>query len=310
MSTPTASILSLSDDVLLYILKQLNNLDVLFSLIGVNRQLDRVARDVTFTRSLDLSGICSNDGEAQAILERFYSDILPRIHDRVECFTLQSRSIDRVLHAGSYPRLRRLAVLDTRYDMIATILNAHPVAVLDRISHLTIVLNNQHVIEDNPEAPVRICADLPIHWRRLTHLQLDFDNYRRCVPPLLVELPSTVYWSSTITHLEMKLARFDTCLYLLDGRLSQLHTLTVCVRRIERSTMATTNTVTDVFLSYSTLLLSSGNPLISQALLVALFRSNNGIRSADCTIDPTNVLSGNAHPRPRYFQTSVVRRRR
>lgn len=122
-----------------------------------------MAQDVTFTRSLALAGICSNDDVAQAILERFYSDILPRIHDRVECSTLQSRSIDRVFHAGSYPRLRRLAVLDARYAMIATILNDHPVAVLDRISHLTVVCDNQHIIEDNPEAPVRLFPIFPFN---------------------------------------------------------------------------------------------------------------------------------------------------
>lgn len=256
MSVSSANILSLSDDVLLYILKQLDNLDVLYSFIGVNKQLDRVARDVTFTRSLDFAGHVFNEAKeanAHTIFERFCSEILPRIQHLVQSLTVHPQSIDRVLSAGSYPQLRQLIILNVRNDMICTIPNGHLMAsyhLRDRISNLTIVVNKQHVIEENNEVAIRIFADLPIELPRLTHLQLDTDDYYRALPSSLFEVPSTICWSSTVTHLDLKLATFDPCLSLLNGRLTQLHTLNARVRRVDgTTTAAASNTVTNFFSS-------------------------------------------------------------
>ncbi|CAF3838903.1 unnamed protein product [Rotaria sordida] len=44
---------------------------------------------------------------------------------------------------------------------------------------------------------------------------------------LLTGLPSTTCCSSSIVHLRIKMQNIDDCLYLLDGRLSQLHTLII-----------------------------------------------------------------------------------
>jgi hypothetical protein len=50
------SIVTLCNELLPTILKKLNNSDVLYSLIGVNKKLDKLARDITFTRSIDFKG--------------------------------------------------------------------------------------------------------------------------------------------------------------------------------------------------------------------------------------------------------------
>jgi hypothetical protein len=44
---------------------------------------------------------------------------------------------------------------------------------------------------------------------------------------LLTGLSSTTCCSSSIVHLRIKMQNIDDCLYLLDGRLSQLHTLII-----------------------------------------------------------------------------------
>ncbi len=49
MAHLTINIFSLCDEMLLAILKKLDNADVLYSLIGVNTTFDRLARDITFT---------------------------------------------------------------------------------------------------------------------------------------------------------------------------------------------------------------------------------------------------------------------
>jgi len=61
MNQSTADILALCNEMLLAILNRLDNMDVLYSLIGVNRKLDRLAQDITFTQSVDLVTILSNE---------------------------------------------------------------------------------------------------------------------------------------------------------------------------------------------------------------------------------------------------------
>ncbi len=71
------SILDLSDEILLTIFKKLNNVDVLYSLVGVNKKLDKLIRDVVFTRSLDFVATLSNeenDSRINSILDRFCID--------------------------------------------------------------------------------------------------------------------------------------------------------------------------------------------------------------------------------------------
>ncbi|CAF0979151.1 unnamed protein product [Adineta steineri] len=81
MTHSTADILTLSDEILLNIFNELDNMDVLYSLIGVNRILDRVARDTSFTQSLDFLKILDNTNNLKInfILDRFCLDIIPRI---------------------------------------------------------------------------------------------------------------------------------------------------------------------------------------------------------------------------------------
>jgi hypothetical protein len=51
----------------------------------------------------------------------------------------------------------------------------------------------------------------------------------------LCDLPSTVFSSSTLTHLHIDVKNFDDCLYLLDGRLRKLATLCVIVHYMDTS---------------------------------------------------------------------------
>jgi hypothetical protein len=57
MNNSTVGIVDLPDELLLTIFKKLDNFDVLYSLMGVNKKLDSVACDINFTRSVDLMTI-------------------------------------------------------------------------------------------------------------------------------------------------------------------------------------------------------------------------------------------------------------
>jgi hypothetical protein len=126
MEYPTLNILDLCDEILLVILNKLNNIDVLYSLIGVNRKLDRLARDITFTQSVDLVAISSNEHNGsrnKSILDRFCFSIMPRIQHNIECLTLDPLSIDRVLCIGNYSKLHKLTLVNLQLEMGSRIFN-------------------------------------------------------------------------------------------------------------------------------------------------------------------------------------------
>ncbi len=63
-------------------------------------------------------------------------------------------------------------------------------------------------------------------------------------PPLsLLVLPSTTYFSSTLTILCINVFTFGDCLVLLDSRLKQLTTFIVQIRYIERRASHPSNIV-------------------------------------------------------------------
>ncbi|UJR29402.1 hypothetical protein I4U23_010614 [Adineta vaga] len=182
MNQSNVNIIDLPDEILLHILKKLNNLSVLYSLVGINKKLDRVVCDNDFTRLIDLISIepyQMTDSRSNTIFDRFCIDILPRIFDKVECLILQASILPRVLHATNYPNLRKLVI-------------------------------NNFKLRTN-----------------LKYLDLDVDNNSFFSQSLLTGLPLTICSSSSIVHLRIKMHNINDCLYLLDGRLSQLQTLIV-----------------------------------------------------------------------------------
>jgi hypothetical protein len=113
--------------MLLVILNKLDSVDVLYSLIGVHTTLDRLARDITFTQSIDLVRILSNEQNNsgnKSIFDRFCFDILPQIQHNIECLTLDSLSTDRVLYIGNYPKLHKLTLVNLPLDMASRIFNS------------------------------------------------------------------------------------------------------------------------------------------------------------------------------------------
>ncbi len=93
MNYSSVNILDLSDEMLLTIFNKLNNIDVLYSLIGVNQKLDRLARDIICTQSLDLATLISRKGDVRrilSILNRLCFSIIPQIQHNIQCLTLDS----------------------------------------------------------------------------------------------------------------------------------------------------------------------------------------------------------------------------
>ncbi|CAF3642706.1 unnamed protein product [Rotaria socialis] len=141
MTLHNVHFLDLPNAILLLILKKLDNMDVLYSLLGINNQrLDNIVQKTTFTTILNFESISANDDFCSIIL-----------------------SVSKSLH------------------------------------HLSI-------------------------------LSSSINGY----PPLsLHNLPSTIFFSSTLTKLCINVNDFNDCLALLDGRLKQLTTFIVQIKYIE-----------------------------------------------------------------------------
>ena len=80
-------------------------------------------------------------------------------------------------------------------------------------------------------------------FTKLIYLHFGWNGDSWCSPRSLIDLPSTTWYPSNIVHLNVRVYSFNDCLCLLDGRLSQLHTLIVEVDRIYKTSMTINNTV-------------------------------------------------------------------
>jgi hypothetical protein len=113
MNRLNVSLLDLPNEILFYILKKLNNTDVLYSLFDINNErLDAMVREETFSTTLNFASTDHNTTNIDSILDRFCDGILPQIHYNVKCLIVTSASIERILLAAHYPCLTALKLLD------------------------------------------------------------------------------------------------------------------------------------------------------------------------------------------------------
>ena len=127
MSHSIVSILDLPDEVLLTIFKKLHNIDLFYSLLGIDPRFDQIVCDTTFSQAVDLTTLLSNeasDSENNTVADRFYTHILPRIHNNVESFVVQASSLQDILRASHYPNLRKLTLVNLAIDMVPRVFNS------------------------------------------------------------------------------------------------------------------------------------------------------------------------------------------
>jgi len=102
----------LPDEILLIIFNKLSNVEVLYSLIGVNKRINKIVYDSIFTSRITLIRRSSNDfiyPLPEPILHRFYLQILPEIRHQIKWFDIDSSSIERLL-STNYPNLSGLGL--------------------------------------------------------------------------------------------------------------------------------------------------------------------------------------------------------
>ncbi|CAF0910564.1 unnamed protein product [Rotaria sordida] len=108
MSRSNVHLLDLPNEILLIILRRLNNIDVLYSLLDINNErLGILAQEKTFTNILNFVYI-----DNISVIDRFCIDILPKIHHNVKYFILEPIFMERILLATVYPNLTELKLFN------------------------------------------------------------------------------------------------------------------------------------------------------------------------------------------------------
>ncbi|CAF4680082.1 unnamed protein product, partial [Rotaria sp. Silwood2] len=113
MEHSSIQFIDLPDEILLIIFTKLNTIDALNSLLGVNKQLDKIIQDPIFTSHLTLFRWSSNDRIDpldHKVVNQFCLQILPQIHDKIKCLNLELLSMERILRATNYPNLCELGL--------------------------------------------------------------------------------------------------------------------------------------------------------------------------------------------------------
>ena len=117
MNRPRINLIDLPNEILFYILKKLDNVDVLYSLFGIkNKRFDNIIRDETFSNTLNLALLNPDTTIMDSIFDQFCNCILPQIHYNVKCLVVRSASFQRILIAAHYPRLSELKLVDFQRD--------------------------------------------------------------------------------------------------------------------------------------------------------------------------------------------------
>ncbi|CAF4696160.1 unnamed protein product, partial [Rotaria sp. Silwood2] len=218
----------LPDEILMIIFKKLPKTEVLYSLLGVNKRLNKILHESVFTNDLPLLMYTSNGlvySLSDSILDRFCSHILPKIHQKIEWLHLESGSMERILLATNYPNLYAISLY-----------NIQPKTAMDLLTNETSVirtLKNQ-LLSLTIDISTQKLQHFPIDGNAIifnhiismfTNLQyLNFGPSSICDEQLYFCFNRLTAVSTNLLELHVCLNTFFDCLYLLDGHFNQLRT--------------------------------------------------------------------------------------
>ncbi|CAF4895161.1 unnamed protein product [Rotaria sp. Silwood1] len=230
------NLLDLPNEILLIILKKLDNMDVLYSLFDLNNErLDKIIQENTFTNNLNFVLITLTDDVlsiSDSRIDRFCKNILPKIYYNVKSLILNSLSMERILFAADYPNLNKLKIFnfnDTIVLRYFTIKSPFRHIFRQHIIDLILVFENnfsgilwKHYTTDVYKYILRF-------FKNLKHLSITGLVPESFSSLVLCNLSLTTFHSSTLHKLSIHVMFYDDLLALLDGRLKQLNTLNVVI---------------------------------------------------------------------------------
>jgi hypothetical protein len=122
MNQVNVEFVDLPNEILIIILKKLDNVDVLYSLYGINKRLNSITEDNAFTNTLKLVSTSSTHNVCSIpnrMLNRFYISILPKIDHNIKTLVLESSSMEKILLAANYPNLSEIKIFNFNKNLVS-----------------------------------------------------------------------------------------------------------------------------------------------------------------------------------------------
>ncbi|CAF1354061.1 unnamed protein product [Adineta steineri] len=302
MNQCNVNLLDLPTEILLIILKKLDNIDVLYSLFDVNNQrLNNIIQKNTFSNALNFVLLTLTDdilSISDRMLDRFCISILPKIHYNVKSLILNSLSMERILLAADYPNLNELKLFKFNGNIASryfTVKSPFRRIFQQQITDLILVFENDYHEKLCEYYTTDVYGFIFEFFENLKHLSI-IELSPNSFPPLLLHnLPSTTCYSSVLYKLCITVMYYDDLLALLDGRIKQLNTLNVTIAEQDcyLSNIYNMNNLPDM--KYFYLQCNCSNDIYYDEILPLLHRmSNIEALNLHLTIDnQTTFIDGN-----------------
>ncbi|CAF1512487.1 unnamed protein product [Adineta ricciae] len=223
----------LPDEILLLILKELNNIEVLYSFHDVHPRFNGITRDPIFTSHLNFVKYSRDqiiNKFSFDFIDEFSSQILPSICEKIKWINIESSFMKSILSGNRYPNLYGLGLYNVDEKMINLPSNDENL-FQNQITSLVIGIDPE---KKNWTIVENICNNLfPVmnHLIDLTFCELSYKTLVR----LLIDVPSPKFSSSTLLTLNIKAQTFNDCLYIPDGRFQNLQSLSIDLTNIDPS---------------------------------------------------------------------------
>ncbi|CAF1553732.1 unnamed protein product [Rotaria sordida] len=206
MNLSNIGLLDLPYDILLIILKKLNNIDVLYSLLDVdNQRLDVIVQENTFTNTLNFVLTTSTDDISpftDSILDRFCINILPRIHHNIKSLILDSISMERILLAADYPNLTELKLFNFNGKIVShyfTVESPFRRIFQRQITDLILVFENDFNELSVKHYTTDVYGYILKFFENLKHLSI-IGSFPHFFPPLVLRDLPLITFSSSILY--------------------------------------------------------------------------------------------------------------
>ncbi|CAF4156881.1 unnamed protein product [Rotaria magnacalcarata] len=197
----------------------------------VIKRLNKILHDPTFTCVLTLMDY-SVDGSISSLpypmFHRFCSQILPQIHHKIQWLHLELLTMNAILLSANYPNLYGLGLYGLKMQKVTYLFTDETLLYRFKNQISSLVID---IVDSDGANSLEIIRFI------FTHLCAMFTNLRylnfgpslsKC-QQLSFGTSSLEVVSSTISELHICVPCFLDCLYLLDGRFNQLHTLYVYI---------------------------------------------------------------------------------
>ncbi|CAF5007940.1 unnamed protein product, partial [Rotaria socialis] len=197
------NIFDLSDELLLYIFNKLHTIELLYSLVNVNQRFDRLVLDPFYTHHLDLTvrplRYYTSPVKTQ-IFDRIRTQVLPRIHQKLNKITVDPLSMECILGTIYYSELNSLSLVNFQSETLLQHLTGDTILIrllTGQVTHLVIDINDE--ISEisggnklNMFALIISISKCLIDLTFTERIRISFSN-----------LPSTSCVSSTLTKLKI-----------------------------------------------------------------------------------------------------------